>query len=455
MKKIVTLMFFSFCLCLISQALNAACLCAPYKADVPCTKAIENSKSTYDIYVKTLNVINSQTNKYDPSDGDAYVLGFKYETPEKHNLKLGLGLYGSGNISNMTDFNTSRVSRGMFVTQNGGTKFQLGEHYLRYNLGNSRIYAGRMKYSTPLTTNVTSLMPTFYTVFGFSSKVSEDLKLGIAHISQMSMGGRTMTDFGLIGEGTTTGGIAIKPSTVGQAQFHDISITSLGRNASHTSGIMVYNAEYTGMKNFKLSLFDYYVSDIANNIYFQADTSVQLKCRKLYLSGQFLSQTEVGDDLAGNLDYKLFGVKASVKNKKWNAFVAFNKSTGNTGMFNAWGGDPGFTSSLFSRNEYREDVTSYMIGGKYKIRKNVILATSYGRYSQSDTLAPAKVLKAAATGFVSSQKEANELDMILTWKISKHLTVKLCHALRTSEYDGVNGKDLTMQHSRLIGVYRF
>jgi long-subunit fatty acid transport protein len=124
-------------------------------------------------------------------------------------------------------------------------------------------------------------------------------------------------------------------------------------------------------------------------------------------------------------------------------------------MLNAWGGDPGFTSSIFSRNEYRENVTAFKIGGRYKITPKLTLKGGYANYGQSDTSAPAKVLKVAATGRVAPQTDATELDIALIWKPKKNVMLKLFHANRTSEYEGANSKDLTQAHTRLIGVYKF
>ncbi|MCK5727506.1 MAG: hypothetical protein KAH22_11870, partial [Thiotrichaceae bacterium] len=172
-------------------------------------------------------------------------------------------------------------------------------------------------------------------------------------------------------------------------------------------------------------------------------------------SGQYLTQSDVGDKLAGDIDFNLLGVKAKIGNKKWGAFIAANKSSGDTAMFNAWGGDPGYTSSIFSRNEYRENVTAVKVGGQYNISKKLTLSGGYANYGQSDTKAPAKVLKIAPSGLVTPLTDAQELDIALTWQPKKNVKIKLFHANRISEYDGTNRKDLTQAHTRLIGVFKF
>ena len=405
--------------------------------------------------VKVMTILNGKDNRYDPNNGTSYLFKVKYETPQWNNLKLGVGLYNAGDLFDLTDFDTERVARGMFVTDNGASKSQVGEFYVDYKPQNYHLYAGRMNYKSPLTSNSSSTLPNFHTAYGISTTAIPKTKLGLTKITEISFGSRSMTDFGLIGEGTKSAGAAIKTSAIGQAEFHDIAKATFGNAAPDTNGITVLNAEFNPSKSLKLSLWDYYADDISNTIYLQADKTIPLKGNKVKLSGQYLTQSEVGNKLGGELDFNMLGVKASIGNKQWGAFIAANKSSGDTAMLNAWGGDPGYTSSIFSRNEYRENVTALKIGGKYKINNKLTLSGSYANYGQSDTKAPAKVLKVASSGLVSPHTDAKELDIALTWKPKKNVKLKLFHANRTSEYNGANGKDLTQAHTRLIGVFNF
>lgn len=431
--------------CLISPSIWAAALQKDGK-DI----------GTVDLAIKAMTIVDAEDNGYDPNDGTAYLLKLKYETAEWNKVKLGVGMYTNGDLFNLTDFDTERVARGMFVTDDGSEKSQLGELYLDYSADDYHLYGGRMNYKTPLTTIKYSTMPNFYNVYGASAKVSK-AKFGISQITDMSFGARSMTDFALIGEGTGSAGAAIKTSTIGQAEFHDISTATFGlAKTRDTNGITVFSAEYDASKNIKLGLWDYYADDIANNIYFHADATVPLNGNKLKLSGQYLTQSDSGDKLAGDLDFNMAGLKASIGNKKWGAYVAYNTSSGDNAMLNAWGGDPAYTSTIFSRNAYREDVNAYKVGGRYKIVDSLTLKVGYANYGQSNTNAPANVVKAGPAGTtVTPVTDADELDIVFIWQARKNLMFKLFHANRTSEYDGSNGADLTQAHTRLIGIYRF
>ena len=98
----------------------------------------------------------------------------------------------------------------------------------------------------------------------------------------MPFGSPSMTDFALVGEGTKSAGAVIKPSTIGQAEFHDIRTATYGlTDTSSTNGITSLNAEYDPTKNIKLGLWDVYVDEIANNINLEAEGTIPLKDKKI------------------------------------------------------------------------------------------------------------------------------------------------------------------------------
>ena len=200
------------------------------------------------------------------------------------------------------------------------------------------------------------------------------------------------------------------------------------------------------------------MDDIANNVYAEAKYVLPLKDKglKLKIDGQYLYQGDTGSSYAGDLDFNLFGLKATLASKRWAIFGAFNSSSGDNAMLNAWGGDPAYTGSIFSRNAYRESVNAYKVGLKYKLFKNTTLVASYADYGQSDTSAPAKVLKVGSSGFVDPMTDATELDLVLIFKPRKNSMLKLFYADRTSEYDGSgNGRELQQQHLRFVGSIAF
>lgn len=408
--------------------------------------------------LKVMNIFDAKSNGYDPETGASFLVKLKYITPSWNNLKAGLGFYNAGDLFNLTEFDSDeKVARGMFVTDDGEEKSLMGEAYIRYQGDKFLIHGGRQLYKTPLTTITYSTMPNFHTLVGVSITAVPDTVFSLSQVLEMSFGSRAMTDFGLIGEGTGTAGAATRPDLIGQADFHKISEITLGDGAESTNGITVFNASYSGLKNvagFKkidLSFWDYYADEISNNLYLQADAVYPLKGLKLKLGAQYLLQRDIGDSRAGDLDFNLFGAKVALGGKGWSLFAGYNHSSGDTGFLNAYGGDPAYTSSIFSRNEYRENVDAYKLGFKYKIFKPFTVIASYANYGKSDSLGR---IGGVGSG-LTAREDAEEFDLIWVYKPAKAWMLKLFTAWRTSEYDGSNGKQLTQAHTRLIGSVSF
>ncbi len=367
---------------------------------------------------------------------------------------------------NMTDFDAmatdpdeDEVARGMFVTDDGSEKSLMGEFYLNYGGEGFEINAGRQLYDTPLTNIPYSTMPNFHTAFGISTTAVSDLKLSFDQITQMSFGARAATDYGLIGENTRTAGASYSPVLLGQAEFHDISLIATGDDTADTDGISVFGATYTGIKGAKISAWDYYGHDISNTFYLEGSYGMPVGNMKLNLAAQYLNQGELGSlvedqnflGFEDGIDYDLYGLKATLKGGPLMGYIAYNKSNGDTGMFNSWGGDPAYTSSIFSRNAYRENVSAYKIGVKYNILKNFFVMLSHADYGQSDTVTRFR----PNTPLVVPTSDARETDLVLVYKPMKDLMLKLFHAKRTSEYDDFGGVERTQAHTRLVASYIF
>lgn len=451
---------------------------------------------TLDAQIKLQHVVDAKDNGYDPNSGQAWMLQLKYMSPKiTDNLKLGLTAHTVADYFKDADTEVvqgeKRPASGLYKPNNdlvGAPTAQLSEFYLRYADKKTFAYAGRKQFRSPLTNSAESTVPDYHAVLGGTYKLNKQFKAGLAHIGQMSLGTRATNEYGLLGEGTGTAGVtqrtlgtdqlnAAAGDNIEVMKFYDISQIALGVNTDEdTAGLTVANLYYSPTKNLDLELWDYYAHDIYNAVYGEANYYSKFKPTKqrLIISGQALIQNEVGQALAkdtyfGEIDYQMIGVKAEVKNKKWGAFVAANQSTGNSGFYNAFSGDPGFTSSQFSRNEYREDVTAFKVEGRYTVSPKFIVKLSYANYSKSNTTpffdgaAAAGVVDGqtlpgftqGVTEAVEAQKNAEEVNIKLIFKPMKKARLILTHAIRTSEYDGSNNLDLTMAHTRLIGLYNF
>lgn len=433
-----------------------------------------NDYGTFNATLKAQHVVDSKDNGFDPSDGTAYMIALRYSTPDFDGFKVKLGHYTSGDLFDITDFDVNpanaRVARGLFINEEGGVDYQLGEIYGLYQSELFDIQIGRSLLDTPLTKIAYSLTPNFYTAGMTTIRPMKGLSFKAGLITEMSYGARAATDWGLIGEATPTAGAGFNPveerGGLGQGSFRDISEIAMGPQAPSTTGIVLLNATYSGFENLTLSGWNYYADDIANTTYFQADYAIPVKSlkSKLTFSGQYLLQRGKGDEITVNrgnanlnddesLDYDMVGGKVALGNKKWAVYAAANSSSGDTYFFNGFGGDPAFTSSIFSRNAYRENVDAWKIGGRFSPMKGVTLMAHYADYGKSDTLGY------GGNALSVANKDATELDLIAVYKPRKDLMFRLFYAKRTSEYDGTapgpGGTDKKQSHIRLIAQYDF
>ena len=417
--------------------------------------------------IKAMHILADKTNGFAPEDGSGYLFSLKYVTPDLavKGLKAGAAFYANGDTG-LTNWEDSDVNaKGMFTDTDGKTNTLLGQAYIEYKSSMIDAKIGRQILNTPLTTIKWSLMPNFYQAAVTSVKPMKGLSFTALHIDKMAYGSRSATDFSLIGEKTGTAGVVTPTltqsptSTRLQAQFLNLG-TAAGAG-KETSGMSAFNATYKAGKNFKISAWDYIAHDISNTMYLCAIYKMPaIKGTKVTLGAQYLKQSEDGANLAGKLNFSMYGLKAKVGNKKWSAYLAYNASndkandtTGvsapvESGFHNAFGADPAYTSSIFSRNAYRQDVSAYKIGAHYVITKGLKLIVSHADYGQSKT---------SGWGGVAVQ-DASETDIVLAYKPTKAMMLKLFAAQRTSEYAyDANGAvtEGKQNHLRAVASYNF
>jgi len=408
--------------------------------------------------IKAMHILGDKTNKWAPENGSGYLGVLKYVTPDlwTKGLKAGAAFYVNGDTG-ATEWNdaNNKPAQGMFTDVEGKTNTLLGEAYLEYKSSMIDATVGRQILNTPLTTIQWSLMPNFYQAAVATVKPMNGLSLSALHIDKMAYGSRTATDWSLIGEATGTAGVTTAAVGQGAGTREQARFLNLGTAAGvgkETSGMTALNATYKAGENFNISLWDYIAHDIANTIYADANYNMPvMQGTKLTLSAQYLKQSEDGDKLAGNINFSMYGAKAKMGNKKWSAYLAYNASNDENGattrgsFFNAWGADPAYTSSIFSRNAYRQDVSAYKIGAHYTIMKGLKVMASHADYGKSKTTA----------GALSATNDATETDIILVYKPTKAVMLKLFNAIRTSEYSDGTALGRKQNHVRAIASYTF
>lgn len=431
--------------------------------------------------VLAMTILAAEDNGWDPNSGNSYSVMGKYQSPLWNGFRFTTAAYLNGDIFQTTDFDPNpskgRTARGMFVADDGVQKGQLTIVNATYSSKKIYAFAGRAPIDTPLTKNTYNHVPNSYTALRVGAKPIEGLDISLGQITQMSFGSRAMTDWGFIGEATGTGGTTQLPNQngLGQVTFFNLGQIALGPNADNINGMTLASVTYDGLPHTKIGLWNAYVQDIANDLYFDVSTKIPMKGLQLDLGAQYLRQDDVGDGPkglqggpaiqanfgSGNLDYNLYGLKAGLlgAKKKWSIHALWNHSNGDSAFFNSFGADPAYTSSIFSRNGYRKDVDAWGLRGKYMIMPGLVFMAAYFDYGKSETAGAVPNV----TPFALPTSNANELDLVLTWKPKqvKGLMIRTFYVNRTSEYDGfVNPQtnkqaDATMSHWRLIASYSF
>ena len=418
---------------------------------------------TLDFMLKGITVIDDEKNGWAPSEGSGYLVKLKYETPDvwADGLKVGVGMYANGDagLTDWTPNDGGKPAGGLVVDTEGDSKSLMGELYVSYKNEYIDAKFGRQELDTPLTKIQVSLMPNFYEAYMLGANVMDGLRLTAGHITKMSMGSRAAADYGLIGEATTTGGAAVKFLVNGGTVYEQAKFYNMGEIAGYedTNGRTVVGATYTGVKNLKADLWVYHSDDIANDYYAELGYNIPVtEDIAVKLNAQYLMQKDTGDALAGEKDFSMLGAKIALEGKKWGVYAACNKSgdedaaATEKGYFNAWGADPAYTSTIFSRNAYRDDVDAYKVGGHYIIMKGLRFMVDYAEYGKSDTT--------SYNGTAVATDDAYEVDIALNYKPNKNWFFRVFNSRRVSEYNGDPAAGITerrQNHYRAVVAYNF
>lgn len=417
---------------------------------------------TLDLMLKGIYVIDDEKNGWAPSNGAGYLVKLKYETPDvwMNGLKAGVGVYVNGDAGlTKWDEPMNKGAGGLVVDFEGASKALMGELYVSYKNEYIDAKFGRQELDTPLTKIQVSLMPNFYEAYMLGANVAEGLRLTAGHITKIAFGSRAAADYGLIGEATTTGGAVVKfLENAGTGQTHESAkFYNIGKaaNLADTNGRTVIGATFTGVKNLKADLWAYHSDNIANDYYGELSYNIPVtEDMKVKLNAQYLMQKDTGDSLAGEKDFSMLGAQVALEGKSWGVYAAANKSgdedsvAAQKGYFNAWGADPAYTSTIFSRNAYRDDVDAYKIGGHYIIMKGLKFMVDYAEYGKSDTI----------VSTLQATDNAYEIDIALNYKYNENWFFRVFNAKRVSEYNGDLGGGLIerrQDHYRVIAAYTF
>ena len=388
--------------------------------------------------LKLMHVLDGKDNGYDKNTGSVYYLNLGYTTP----VYNGFSLKVSGSVvgdTGLTDEDKA-IAAGMFmgdVTSDPSTVMDtyigFEDIFLKYQNDSLDLKLGHFKLDTPMTKNVYSTVPNLYEGITFTlKKILPETTLAGAYLTRMSYGAKSLTDWGLIGEKIDTMTGSSSWAKTNRGEFEDFG-TIIGKDST---GIVAVGLTNKSLKNTTIRAWDYYASDIVNIIYIDTISKYKFKDLKVGLGTQLLYE-----DIDGGDTPVIYGLKASVGYGNAKLALSYNKSNSDQ-LVNPWGGSPLYTTSIFSANGFRPDVSAYKVSGVYKIPAlKTTISMSYADYGKSS--------------LDNVQDDATERDIVVKYKPTKKVMVKLFNANRTSEFNGLNGADKTQNHTRVVFSYKF
>jgi len=253
----------------------------------------------------------------------------------------------------------------------------IGEAYLNYHRGNTNLKVGRQRLDTPMAAaDDARMLPNLFEAAVLSNTDIDDTTLILAHVTRETVGTFGNVYGGLTDLSVQSGyGYGYKEGTNGR--FADMGVIALGAGTD-TAGVTAGAVMYNGIENLKLQAWDYYAHDITNVLYLQADYGWNCLLNndiKMKASAQYINESDIGDQLAGDIDSNYWGVKLGAAYGALSGYVAYSQtgesvgSAENGGILSPWGGMPAFTQGMVTRHQFFADTDSYKVAGTYNFKE--------------------------------------------------------------------------------------
>lgn len=395
--------------------------------------------------VKMMHILSDNDNTFSRQSGSAFLMNIKYKSEVKNNLRFVTNYFTVADTG-LTDWTVTKPARGMFVngsTGQGEEVSLLGEVFAEYKTKEMSATLGRQIWKSPLSEIKWSMMPNFYQGATYKQKAGKDLSIHAAHMTHMSYGSRSLTDFGLIGESdaqakTTAGAGALAKTN--QASFETFGLLA-GVADTDSAGMTAVGLDYKINDEITVRAWDYYTHALENKIFADVKYAKKMgKKTKLIAKAQYLSQSVDYTGITGQTktsDFSMTGAQLAYKSPAFKVCASMNQASSGDSMLNIYGTDVAYTSMIFSRNAYRDNVTATKFGASVKLMKGLTLKVAQASYSKSN--------------LTNAVQDASETDIVLVYKPNKKTMFKIFNAQRTSELQSAN----KMNHVRAVAFYKF
>lgn len=316
---------------------------------------------------------------------------FGYETAPWNGLSIGAKGYSTNKVD-IHGSSTEATSYDPSLFGDGLDSYTfLGELYMNYKRNNTTFKVGRQRLDTPMAgSDEARMLPNLFEAAVLSNTDLKDTTLILAHVTKETVGtfGNIYAD-GIGNLGIQSGyGYGLAVDGLGlSGEFEDMGEIALGTGAD-TDGVTAAAAIYKGIPGLTLQAWDYYAHDILNALYLQADYGWDCLLNsavKMNASAQYIYESEVGDELAGDVNSNYFGAKLGAAYNALSGFVAFS-TTGsddatitNGGIISPWGGMPAFTQGMVTRHQFFADTDTWKVAASYNLKDHgmPLVATAY------------------------------------------------------------------------------
>ena len=346
-------------------------------------------------------------------DYQATALGGKllYQTPQWKNFQGVLGAYTThfikDNISvNNVEPHASNKNSRYVVGLVDSTDYDasgvtnIGEAYLRYSNEKNSIMLGRMKLDTPFVNPQDGRMiPTFEQGIWGTSVLMNGWSVQGGYIN--AFWNRNTPQWKSVEESLGYG------YEMGNSSLDTTVAGNYYQNTS-SDGLYIGNIRYENRDGLRLDVWDYYLENIFNLGYVEANYLHPFGSAELSYGLQYIHQRQSGDGGNGedNLNptnsnkaksymqegekSKVYGVKAAMKYEQSKLTFAYNR-TMDDGRFlfpREWGKEPFFTFQKRERSDGSGNCHAWLMTLEHNFAaqglRNLDIIAGYGEYSKSD-----------------------------------------------------------------------
>ena len=228
-----------------------------------------------------------------------------------------------------------------------------------------------------------------------------------------------------------------------------------------TNGVSIVSATYTGIKGFKVQLWDYYAHDILNAIYGDISYKINMGSFTSFVAAQFIKENDVGDKLLkslggnGEIDSIYYALKFGVKIENFSAYIAYSQTGKNTAsdmsyanaIITPWGGMPAYTQGMVTRHMFLAGTKATKIASSYSFKDfgaDIKIALYYAEYDMEKN-----------NGYTSNDASESGFDIIYNIGFIQNLQLRFRGNYASDFNVATNGDTVGWDEYRFIVNYNF